>query len=495
MVYSPQSSPQPIDREQVRQQLNALGYKPGDTVYLRAFYPDSDPRKPKDAGRKAEATKLDQLIKHAATFQSEGRGVYFVVNGGGHKDIDVTEGRGIFYEHDNLEKSLQIDLWKSLGLPEPTFQNDTGGKSIHSYWVFDESVIVENWRSLQTDLLEFADADRSIKNPSRVMRLAGAWHSSGKQSRIISNSGNRYSYEDLRAIVPAPKPETPLFQAKQPRNNPDSSGIVPKRCEDIALPVPASVPLEKCLAVSSRDLLNGVSEGGRNNAGHKLACDLIGATSCLQAIGQSFDGDAESLFQDFGDRCNPPLNAGELQSIWKSAQGSNPSPACKEEGVENCIRGWYWKNHAEKGSGRVIGVTRNNVVTHSRFAPPDPAEQTEQFATIYKAGLFGHKLTKALQPLGFNLQQTRKNYEEYVEEIDQEEQRADRKTDVEKLISISKRRLTLENYLHPSLAEPIKKVATWMGVDRSCAHTLTADRRRANQSQFPRRCQGMYQFC
>ena len=373
MVYS-QSSPQPIDREQVRQQLKALGYEAGDTVYLRAFYPDSDPRKPNDGGRKAVATKLDELIKHATAFQAEGRGVYFVVNGGGQKKEDVHHGRAIFYEHDNLDKATQTDLWKSLRLPEPTFQVDTGGKSIHSYWVFDEHIGIGDWQKLQADLLEFADADRSIKDPSRVMRLAGAWHSSGNQSLIISNSGKRYKYSDLREIVPAPKAETPLFQAKQPRNNPDSSGTVPKKYEDIVLPVPASIPLEACLAVASRDLLNGVSEGGRNKAGYILACDLIGATNYLQAIGQSFDGDAESLFQDFGDRCNPPLNAGELQSIWKSAQGSNPSPACKAEGVENCIKGHYWN------SIRPATATNQSYGRAAAYAKPQKLSRKEAVA-------------------------------------------------------------------------------------------------------------------
>jgi len=178
---------QPIDPSQVKQQLAALGYQEGEKVYLRAFFPSSDPRKSKDKGRKAEATNIHELVEIAGQFQTEGRGTYFVVNGGGHSDKDVQQTRAIFYEHDNLDKATQTDLWRGLGLPEPTLQIDTGGKSIHSYWVFDEFVEVEKWRSLQTDLLEFADADRALKNPSRVMRLAGAWHSSGKQSLIISN--------------------------------------------------------------------------------------------------------------------------------------------------------------------------------------------------------------------------------------------------------------------------------------------------------------------
>ena len=185
-------------------------------------------------------------------------------------------------------------MWKDLGLPEPTLQVDTGGKSIHSYWVFDESVVVEDWRPLQTDLLEFADADRSLKNPSRVMRLAGAWHSSGNQSVIVSNSGKRYTYDDLRAIVPTPEKTEPLLF--QPKLHPPSTV---GRCEDITVPVPASVPLEDCLAKSSRNLLNGISEGGRNEAGAKLARDLIGTANYLRTIGQQFDGDPRQFLEDF----------------------------------------------------------------------------------------------------------------------------------------------------------------------------------------------------
>src|SRR4028118_369144 len=296
MVYS-QSSPQPIDREQVRQQLATLGYKAGDTVYLRAFYPDSDPRKTKDAGRKAEATKLDHLIKHATTFQAEGRGIYLVVNGGGHKDKDVTQARAIFYEHDSLDKSLQLDLWKDFGLPEPTLQVDTGGKSIHSYWVFDESVVVEDWRSLQTDLLEFADADRSLKNPSRVMRLAGAWHSSGKQSVIASNSGKLYTYAELRAIVPTPtKTESTSFQPQQQAQGSVTSDK-PDCYASVKLPVPMPVPLLCALGKTNKGFLQGVSTQ-RNTSMATLARDLIGTVNDFASLGQTTSDDAYTLFID-----------------------------------------------------------------------------------------------------------------------------------------------------------------------------------------------------
>ena len=169
-----------VDRHQIAKQLELLGYKPGEKVFLRAFYPSNDPRKDDDLGRKTNHTTLDSIANTACMFQDQGRGIYLVVNGGGQTDKEVETCRAIFYEHDNLSKELQLDLWKSLQLPEPTFQIDTGGKSIHSYWVFNEPIDSSCWRELQSDLLEFADGDRSLKNPSRVMRLAGCYHLSSK---------------------------------------------------------------------------------------------------------------------------------------------------------------------------------------------------------------------------------------------------------------------------------------------------------------------------
>jgi hypothetical protein len=342
-----------IDKDQVSQHLAALGYQAGDTIYLRSFYPSDDPRKTNDKGRKAHAKTLDEIVRLASKFQKEKRGVYLVVNGGGHLDKEVPAARAIFYEHDDLGKEVQAELWQHLELPEPTLQVDTGGKSIHSYWVFDTPIPVQDWRSLQADLLEFADGDPCIKNPSRVMRLAGCWHSSGNQSRIIRNSGQRYNYEQLRKVIPSkqsPEPRQPLFD--DAKSAPVTSagdktdrGI---RYDDIQVPVPGAIPLVQCLSKESRMLVEqGVSQGGRNQAGAKLARDLIGAANYLQALGQPFIDLPEVLFDNFAMRCNPPLDAGETQDIWRKAKSANPTPSCSEEGVNNCIKGWYWNNHVK----------------------------------------------------------------------------------------------------------------------------------------------------
>ena len=367
-----------INREQVRQQLAALGYKKGDRVFLRAFFPSTDSRKNGDAGRKAETTNLDKLIEHAAKFQAEGRGVYLVVNGGGHADKDVTAARAIFYEHDNLDKAAQVDLWKGLGLPEPTLQIDTGGKSIHSYWVFEQFVAVENWRSLQTDLLEFADADRSLKNPSRVMRLAGARHSSGNQSVITNNSGKRYTYAELRAIVPTPTTTDPTLS--QPKLQAIASGTSdkPARYDSIELPVPMPVPLLCALAKTNKGFLQGVSTQ-RNTSMATLARDLIGTANDFARLGQTTSDDAYTLFIDACRRCSSGGGWGEKEwnQIWKSAEGSNPSASINRaspDAVENCIKAWYWN---EFGALEPRD-TRSHKPPTAKLSMRDAAEQARE---------------------------------------------------------------------------------------------------------------------
>jgi len=99
-------------------------------------------------------------------------------------------------------------------------QVDTGGKSVHTYWVFANPITTEQWRSLQRRLLEHADADRTLKNPSRVMRLPGTFHigadgSQGEQVSIIHQSENYYTYEQLDACLPDETTHKTLIQARQ----------------------------------------------------------------------------------------------------------------------------------------------------------------------------------------------------------------------------------------------------------------------------------------
>lgn len=343
-----------IDRSQALAHLTALGYKQGDTVYLRSFYPSNDPRKIGDKGRSAQVRNLKQLIRTVTAWQSDGRGVHFVINGGGQADKDVTDCRAIFYEHDNLDKELQKQLWRNLGLPEPSLQIDTGNKSIHSYWIFESLINPEQWKQLQSNLLELADGDRSLKNPSRVMRLAGCWHFGANnvpngQTQIILNTGKRYSYDSLREIIPTAPPKAKVAK-------PVSLSDLQHGC-----------PLYLCLSKENRRLIDGGAHSGeRNTKAYAVACDLIGTAAWLDAQGYHYSDNPRDLFDDYCSKCSPPLgsdDANEPDMVWKSAAGDNPQPALSEDYIIECIKAWQRRETMPRNE-RVIVNNPSNVIPH-----------------------------------------------------------------------------------------------------------------------------------
>jgi hypothetical protein len=203
-----------IDFDQTRTFLRALRKTSAD-IRLRAFYPAGHQFKAGDSGRKGppKAQTVEQ-------WQSEGRGVYVVINDGGDTDSAITSCRAVFCEWDDRPKDWQVTAWQLLGLPEPTIQVDTGGKSIHSYWIFEEPIPVDQWRSLQKRLLEHADADRSLKNPSRVMRLPGTYHMSpdgtpGGLAAIIHQTDHYYTPQLINKCLPDEQIHEHLVKARQ----------------------------------------------------------------------------------------------------------------------------------------------------------------------------------------------------------------------------------------------------------------------------------------
>lgn len=365
-----------IDQQQAQQQLKYLGYNTKN-VFLRFFYHSDDPRKNGDKGRKLNHLRWQEI----EAYQQDGRGVYVVVNGarGGHEDKEIKQCVAIFCEWDDRPLEEQLLHWEKVGFLEPTFTVYSGDKSAQPYWVFDTPITVEQWRELQCLLIDVMEADPSNKNPSRVFRLAGGWHvKPGREPRrteIVQDSGKKYSYEQIRQEllrlqsgrqVDREQPVV-LIELQKPKHS-VGSVLIPQeqRYENIQIPVSPSVPLEICLSKHSRHLLtDGASKGCRNTSGAKLARDLIGTANHLIALGQSFEGNPRKLLEDYGNRCSPPLDQKEVETIWKSAEKDNPTPSCQAQGVVSCIRAWYWKHHIKPQAAGKTNERRLNPRTQT----------------------------------------------------------------------------------------------------------------------------------
>ncbi len=459
-----------VDKEQCLKHLELLGYKPGDNVYMRFFVPDGDPRK----GTPAEARKADKLNwAQVERYQNEGYGVYFVVNGGGHCDKDVKVGRSLFWEWDDRPIEDQISAWQELNLPEPSMQVATR-KSIHSYLRAD--LTKEQWLELQLDLLIYTQSDQQLKNPSRVLRLAGAWHikpgCEPVKCDIIHQSDKVYTYDELRAAIPRrQEPERPIINYQ-----PSISG---------------DVPLYQFLTKDDRALIDqGASQGSRNNSGAKLARNLIGTAQRLNHLGIRYSDDPRHLLHDYCYRCTPSLSTQEAEAIWKSALKDNPTPSLTDDALENCAKAWL--RNQEKASGRSLsggigsgggnrrGNGRSNgsggdggddggkVVRFPSFEALTPEQVTGRIDELIAQGASGSYLTGQLNRLSaasqIYIQELRTLYSQRLAECDLESDRDDNKSQVENLLNLGDRSLELQDYLPEELAKPLNLWCHWLSI-------------------------------
>jgi hypothetical protein len=308
--------------------LRLLGHDLSGTISIRGFYPSTDDRAKADRGRHIDST-LKMCLKRAQEWSAEGRSIYAVPNGPGKNDKSIKFCRAVFFEHDALGKELSMGLWEGLGLPRPSFQVDTGGKSVHSYWVLSEPIEPDLWRALQAELIEFADADRANKNPSRVMRCPGYRHpETGQMAEIINATDARYSYAELRAIVPSIESEAPRAPMEAPQE------VRPAGVED-------GVSIAPFLAVGNRRVLDGVSHGERNALLLKFGLDLVGVERWLQSEGEWPCDRASDLFYNACLKCSPPMGSladdPQPEQFWGRICKESNGPTLSDDKLRNIL--------------------------------------------------------------------------------------------------------------------------------------------------------------
>ena len=202
-----------IDAAQAHWHLDLIGRDERD-VHIRAI-----PHKGK-TGRAFNgnfAMDLEDFQAH----NNNGYGLYLQPNIGGTLKDEVTLCTSLFNEYDDRPRSEQVGLWESTVGLKPTFQLDTGGKSIHSYWVLGIPINSKQWTLLMERLqLAAPGCDKNCKGTNRMMRMAGAHYinrngDSRGQSQIINADGPRYSEEELDAVLPQLRKPKPLPAIKK----------------------------------------------------------------------------------------------------------------------------------------------------------------------------------------------------------------------------------------------------------------------------------------
>ncbi len=215
-----------IRSEEALLHIKLLGLR-DDEVWFRTV-----PVNPKDKHRcrsikgvERDRDVADTITQELASRVLLGAAVFVLPNPGGSKKAEITEVRSIRAEWDDQPIEWQIEGWKVLGLPKPTFQVATGGKSVHSYWVLTEGVDPLRGELAARRVVKRATdagfpSDPAVVGRSQPMRLAGSLYI-GKPSKegqpknplagkpigyaeILEgwDRERRYTIEELEAVLP-----------------------------------------------------------------------------------------------------------------------------------------------------------------------------------------------------------------------------------------------------------------------------------------------------
>lgn len=176
-------------------------------------------------GEEGDRDVAKTIVQELAPLVMNGAAAFVLPNPGGNRKAEITEVRSIRAEWDDQPIKWQIRAWKVLGLPEPTFQVKTGGKSVHSYWVLTEGVEPVRGEKAARRVVKLATdagfpSDPAVVSRSQPMRLAGSryigkFSKEGQPENPLAgkpigyaeilegaNRERRYTIEELEAMLP-----------------------------------------------------------------------------------------------------------------------------------------------------------------------------------------------------------------------------------------------------------------------------------------------------
>jgi len=206
----------------------------GETVCLRVF----DDRKNgagdqssvfKGAKLECAAGKIGGMADTLKKHNAKNRGIYFVINHGGHEDVDINRVNAQFVECDSLSIEEQFTQIEAFPLP-PSLIVKTK-KSLHVYWLMKDAK-VEDFRRVQKRLIAQFNGDPACCNPSRVFRLPGFYHCKEEPVMVECVKFNpelRYTQSELEAVLPE-IPNEPAVKTPVLKGSRKGLTLVGKRC-------------------------------------------------------------------------------------------------------------------------------------------------------------------------------------------------------------------------------------------------------------------------
>lgn len=184
--------------------MDVLGslFNPTETVCFRVFEDRKDGIF-HGAKLECECGKYMGIEETLRQHNEKNRGIFFVVNYGGHDDAAITRINAQFFEMDKgtfEEQQAKIDAFPL----SPSMVIKTR-KSLHVYYFVESTATVERFRGIQQQLVKHFDGDPMCVNESRVMRLPGFNHCKAEPVMVECVSFHperKYTQEQLSETLP-----------------------------------------------------------------------------------------------------------------------------------------------------------------------------------------------------------------------------------------------------------------------------------------------------
>lgn len=138
----------------------------------------------------ADDDEIDVTVTNLIRLNEDGWNCYICVNPidpdhiGYAADTKIIDAYYQFADADTEASAKSIRAFAT----QPNFYVITGKtpfERLHAYWMVDGIEGVDEWQLAQNLLIQRFDSDKNIKNPSRIMRLAGtvSWPNAQKVKR------------------------------------------------------------------------------------------------------------------------------------------------------------------------------------------------------------------------------------------------------------------------------------------------------------------------
>lgn len=298
-----------------------------EPIYFRAFKPKDAPET-KNNFAKSLSFARRQLMEKDAEIElrklNHLRGVYFVVNSGGHSDDDITRFNAVFIEDDDSSIAEQHRALDKCPI-QPSIRVETK-RSVHAYWLLRENCTDAEWRDLQKRIIVYFDWDDANTNPARLMRLPFFWHVTYNE-----NATGKYEYKAVKIIEFHPELKYSLEELRS---------VFPE------------IEQKRERTFSGFEVDEVINNGSRN----KTLCSIAGS---MRRKGLYENEIFSALAEINRNRVIPPLAEKEVAAIAKSVMRYNP-----DEDVFNDNGNHY----GEEAENPEPNETANKAQSKSKFA-------------------------------------------------------------------------------------------------------------------------------